>query len=116
MQSLSQKQINNFLGKIDKEKSNIFYNGSRCWEWKAWRDKDGYGRWNPILGIKFYSHRLMYEITYGSIPGGLLVCHHCDNPPCCNPDHLFLGTNQDNLADRDEKGRQVSMRGEAWAT
>lgn len=56
-------------------------------------------------------HRVAWEITNGPIPDGLCVCHHCDTPRCVNPAHLFLGTQGDNTADRDAKGRQRSTRG-----
>jgi hypothetical protein len=65
------------------------------------------------LGSMRLVHRLAYEAFVGPIPSSLCVCHHCDNPPCCNPAHLFVGTVADNNADRDRKGRGVIPRGEA---
>lgn len=57
------------------------------------------------------ANRAAWVLVNGPIPDGMLVCHHCDNPPCCNPAHLFLGTNSDNIADRDAKGRQARVPG-----
>jgi hypothetical protein len=57
-------------------------------------------------------HRAAWEERYGSIPPGLYVCHDCDNPPCWNLEHLFLGTSSDNAVDRERKGRGVDNRGE----
>jgi len=71
-----------------------------CWKWKASTNKDrGYGRIGVKAGICVNAHRVSWVIHNGSIPGDLFVCHKCDNPPCCNPEHLFLGTRQDNVDD-----------------
>jgi hypothetical protein len=80
-----------------------------CWIWSGAKDKDGYGklRWNKRY---LRAHRWAYEVSYGTIPDGLHVCHACDNPSCCNPGHLFLGTNAENRRDSVQKGRQARGR------
>lgn len=75
-----------------------------CWPWLLYCSRDGYGRFSAN-GKTLEAHRVAWEFSCGPIPEGICVCHHCDNPPCCNPDHLFLGTRADNNEDRDEKGR-----------
>lgn len=84
-----------------------------CWEWTGTpRNRWGYG--DAHLGTRrLLAHRLAYEAFVGAIPEDLLVLHHCDNPPCCNPEHLFLGTHEMNMADRDRKGRAVALSGES---
>lgn len=86
--------------------------GSRCWEWKGSRAHTGHGRVR-ILGKVWLAHRYAWTITNGPIPSGLLVRHKCDNGWCVNPDHLCLGTHQDNTNDKVERGRAWSAPGEA---
>jgi hypothetical protein len=84
--------------------------GDGCWEWNGSRTGFGHGQIGTGSGRTVYTHRLSYELAHGPIPDGLCVLHRCDNPPCCRPDHLFLGTRSDNMADKVAKGRQ--QRGE----
>lgn len=84
-----------------------------CWLWPG-EGPHGYGRLRRrTLGPgQHYAHRAAWIIHYGPIPSGLWVLHRCDNPPCVNPGHLFLGTADDNNKDRDRKGRTVIVRGD----
>lgn len=77
---------------------------SGCWLWTGDKAKKGYGRLK-IEGKRVYAHRAMWEEKVGAIPAGQLVCHTCDNPSCVRPDHLFLGTQFDNMGDASAKGR-----------
>ncbi len=81
-----------------------------CWEWIS-KGKSAYGCF-CIGKKKYYAHRISYQIFIGFIPPGLDVCHHCDNPKCIRPSHLFLGTDLDNMRDRASKGRNGNMNGE----
>lgn len=84
-----------------------------CWPWTGFVNNDGYGTCRPGGGREARgAHRISWEIHNGPQPPGYCVCHHCDNPPCVNPAHLFLGTIGDNNADRAAKGRTVAPRGE----
>jgi hypothetical protein len=86
-----------------------------CWVWTGYRDSKGYGRVGDATGRTVLVHRASYEVHVGSIPDGLCVLHHCDNPPCMNPAHLFLGTRVDNNHDMMRKGR--IQRGDThWTT
>jgi hypothetical protein len=83
---------------------------AKCWMWKnGSSDYHGYGRLY-FAGKMHSAHRLSWTLTNGDIPTGLHVLHKCDNPGCCNPRHLFLGTHAANMADRQSKGREA--RGE----
>ena len=74
-----------------------------CWEFTGCRLR-GYGQLG-VEGVPKLTHRIAWEEAHGPIPDGLWVLHHCDNPPCCNPAHLYLGTHADNMRDMAERGR-----------
>lgn len=77
---------------------------SSCWLWNGARQPQGYGVFH-IQGRLVRTHRVAWAIEFGDIPAGLFILHQCDNPPCCNPAHLFLGTCKDNAVDMARKGR-----------
>lgn len=104
--TLTDKAKARFLSKV-----SIVPTADGCMEWMAGRNKAGYG--TVSLGNKtFVATRIMYALHYGIDPSELNVCHTCDNPPCINPEHLFLGTKADNMQDMLSKGRANKACGE----
>lgn len=105
---LSEGDIERFWSKVD------VCGSQSCWAWIAAQTQSGYGVFTvssggPFRSVQVMAHRVAYLIGIGSDPMGMLVCHRCDNPPCCNPSHLFLGTDKDNAEDRERKGRGVAF-------
>ena len=98
---------------IDRLQRRLKIMPNGCWEWQGFRLPQGYGRIGQTKPKRIlYTHRVAWEAAFGPIPDGLYVLHSCDNPPCCNPAHLWLGTHVDNMADMVKKNRQRPCRGE----
>lgn len=98
---MQQKYIDKFWSRVDKSQGT-----DGCWTWTAGKFQRGYGC--MTMNNKSYeTHRLSWQMHYGQIPDGIQVCHHCDNPSCVNPAHLFLGSIADNMVDKTRKGRQA---------
>lgn len=93
-----------FISKI------AFGEDDECWPWTGSLQNWGYGKIK--IGHRIYAHRIAYETWVGEIPDGMLIRHTCDNPACCNPHHLLLGTTQDNVNDMVERGRNKHVVGE----
>ena len=94
--------LERFWAKVNKTET--------CWLWKGHVDADDYGRIN-WFGKRILTHRLSWKIHNGAIPQGLCVLHRCDTPRCVRPDHLFIGTNVENTADKTRKGRAAKGLG-----
>lgn len=97
---------------MKKQIENLFWpfvtKSDGCWIWEGTKNDKKYGQLPRRKGMKrFMAHRISYELHKGIIPEGHYVCHHCDNPPCVNPDHLFVGTAKDNMEDMYKKGRHL---------
>jgi len=98
------------LDDIKKVKNNNIQ--GRCWEYQESKNRLGYGRFKFGGKKELLVHRVIYEHFNGKIKKGLFVCHKCDNPPCCNPKHLYAGTPQDNMNDMISRGRSNQPSGE----
>jgi len=100
--------------KVDKRSED------KCWNWKGYKNNEGYGRtWINDKG--YYAHRVIYSLAYpnsinlnapASTDETGFLLHTCDNPSCCNPKHLWVGTHADNMADKVKKGRSADFRGD----
>jgi hypothetical protein len=101
--ALTEAEIERFWSKVDKSGGP-----DACWPWMGGRNGGGYGAFTPRGRVYVISHRLAYYLHHGSDLLDDCGCHHCDNPPCCNPNHIFRGSHKANAEDRSAKGRSCS--------
>lgn len=92
-----------FWSKVNRNDS------SGCWVWTGVKDSDGYGRFR-FNSKRIMAHRMSYLFTYGYLPSDARVCHTCDNTSCCNPNHLFLGSDSDNIIDCVVKNKHANCK------
>ena len=100
---MNKYQIESFWSKVEIGKTPKL-----CWLWRGAKKPSGYGNVR-INGKYLLAHRVAFTLANGGIPSGYIVCHICDTPSCCNPNHLMLGTNKSNAADMLIKNRQKSI-------
>ena len=98
-----EERVDYFWSRLEKS--------TNCWLYQGFLDKSGYGYHN-FCNKKWKAHRQAYFLTHGEFDSNFDVCHTCDNPPCCNPDHLWLGKAYDNIHDMLNKGRHPGVVGE----
>lgn len=106
------------LDLLSRHADKIEFNKGGCWNWTACTAGAlNYGNlWCPVEGRMVRAHRAFYEAFCGAIPDGLVLCHACDNPKCCNPLHMFTGTQKENIGDMISKGRARFQRRKQRAT
>lgn len=102
--NITQKYIDSFWKKAEVT------GDESCWKWKAFKNKQGYGRMGISSGQCVNAHRVSWVIHNGPIPERMFVCHKCDNPECTNPRHLFIGSRQDNVNDMMIKKRSKHFK------
>lgn len=96
----------------ERLRKRLVENENGCWIFQGCT-KERYGKIKPGNNVRqsIGAHRAAYMVWVGEIPDGMVVCHSCDVPKCCNPSHLFIGTHADNISDRDNKGRHWVPQG-----